>query len=1758
MSIRQILHVDLDAFFASVEQLDFPSYRGKPVIVGGLPGDRRSVVSTASYEARKFGVHSAMPTAKAYQLCPQGIYVRGRMDRYCQISRQIMDIFKEFSPDVQQMSIDEAFIDLTGTEKLFGSPETTARRIKERVLQETGLTVSVGLAANKYLAKIASGMDKPDGLYVIPPGGEERFMLSLPLEKLWGIGNKTRKLLNDRGFYTIEEIHRASLAGLTQLFGDSTGMFLYQAVRGQEAAGFDDEPKSRSISNESTYSFDLTDRDVILTALLDLCYTVYFRLLSDGFCSRTVHLKIRYEDFTTVSIQETLPRYISSTDDFYERIVHLFDVKYDRSMGIRLLGVGCQNLETGVSGAQQELFDFGEGKKRAVETAVLELQKKDPKNLVKKARQFLSCVLLAVCVSFFPGHQAAAEEPDVTLYSEGYWESTLTSTASFTFQKDRPADVHLTPVVYSQKADLTLWFLFRNHWYFEAGFADDLADYTVAAGYTGDAAVREIRMGNRGITFQSHPALEAFGYHTGNENLHAPGIMASFGGDRWNFDTMVRFEQIESCSQTWQGDSKAITVTRELNDWVRNRYFILPDRDIVQHIVALWVQSADGTMRRLSDSQYLLIPGTGQIQIAENVITGSGQSVLAELDSTGISKITASWPALISDVDDSFEDFPINDYYYQYDAATPAFYGTSYLYLQKDGYFSPFMDSSRYRYAVEGTTPSAAVVSAVTGTVDSRYTLTMYEEEKQYLQVVPNRILQDADSRYPFAGSMPELYIPGHATHTAATTGKLIQIQSWTESTAYNIGTKALSETVIVRKNGTPVTARYDAATGNITLDSSPGPFDVITVSWNEPSETAGNPVLHTAAGAGIQLSDTLYADAATSVMWPWITETAYSTPDSPQTGSAVIAAYTDWNTGNDRQAFSLSSATGVTFSVPDVTGVLRIEGFDESSSAALLLNEQSLQQPDNVQVSIQTSRAQQPRSGTEVTASWNQGDRLVLPLTFSSGSTRIPNAQVVHLWLKGTLSANCSVTLEGGHDFRFSEDLTANLQNDAWTRYSFVLSEKDRHILAESNQYRLVIASPDGTDTSGSITLAGDTTALSGITFSGTAAGYSSAQIETAVPPAPLPASVTWLSAREPLRAARFMLKGKGTLVSETLLPAMNLSSYEKLQYLLLIETQPAPTVTVTVDLISDEGMVLVSMESPASNNIQSQGSWITVTHVLTAAEKAALQETPPAKRRITITSDQNPATDVTLWYDELTAMGITDNDLLLRNVSTARYEREKVLFFTDTVLQAEADTSLSPADSWNGGATGSLSAGTTVPFLHLSAGAGYRLTSDTGSVDHVTYTLQSDQTKPLAQYVSGFSRYQTDFSAGKTARRDTLSLSVPLKSLNSLLQTGMTADYSNNRTDWQQKADMFTQIRIGEQHPVTFRMAGTFQQQVPESTGSDWILTAKEEFSAGEADAGKRSETVTGTVSSVLPWFSLEPTLLLEAGNLFTTVTDTASQALRSRLTVPFTAAGHHFSVFYAKETTLQDTPATAAVSYTTDMLALDPILTIPFSVSPQSDSLIQTQLSPRAVYGLKETTGVTWKRPSFYNALDLVIPVKAEAEYGTTNRYSAITRTDSLYGKGTITFTALNCLGSDSATPLFTFYTQDETITTVSVQYTDLQWSTRVFTSETLFFASGAQFNMTSTAEWKEDSGITVQETLSLQHQSEKVDGVSAFSHEEECAFLYSTKETRLQVLHRTTSAVKNALSLSGTIQSWWNHTDTADTIGCTAAASIRLSY
>ena len=384
------IHADIDAFYASVEQLDHPQYRGKPVIVGGLPEDRRSVVCAASYEARKFGVHSAMPIVKAYKLCPEGIFLRGRMNRYQEKSNEIMAIFGDFSPDVEQLSIDEAFIDITGTQGLFGPPADAARKLKARVREEAGLTVSVGLASNKYVAKIASGMSKPDGLFVVAAGEEEKFMRSLPVGKIWGAGDKTQETFKKYGLKTGEDLYRISAGNLASMFGNSFGTFLYRAVRGEAAENFDRDRGSHSMSTERTFDYDLYDEFAIETALLDMCEAIMFRLLSSGGQSATVFIKIRYSDFSTEVIRETFQNPVFTLNDFYKHVLDLFHRKYQKGRGIRLIGAGLMNLQTESAARQGDLFGEGNEKERRLEESILKINEKHPGAALRRGRSSLA------------------------------------------------------------------------------------------------------------------------------------------------------------------------------------------------------------------------------------------------------------------------------------------------------------------------------------------------------------------------------------------------------------------------------------------------------------------------------------------------------------------------------------------------------------------------------------------------------------------------------------------------------------------------------------------------------------------------------------------------------------------------------------------------------------------------------------------------------------------------------------------------------------------------------------------------------------------------------------------------------------------------------------------------------------------------------------------------------------------------------------------------------------------------------------------------------------------------------------------------------------------------------------------------------------------------------------------------------------------------------------------------------------------------
>jgi DNA polymerase-4 len=365
----------MDAFYASIEQLDNPALKGKPVIVGGTPKER-GVVSAASYEARKFGVHSAMPMVQAVRLCPQGVFVPGRMERYVEISRKIQSIFLNYTPDVEPLSLDEAFLDVTGCISLFGSAESIGRKIKAEIKDQLGLTASVGIAPNKFLAKLASDLKKPDGFVVLTEQNKQQILDPLPVSKIWGIGKVTAEALKQAGISTIHQLRTTPESILKSIFGNQ----VFDIV--ELAQGIDDrrvEPvsQSKSISSEHTFETDVLDKDVLLGVLLGQVEEVSQRLRAEGLEARTITLKIRYGDFKTITRSHTLDQPTNTTFLLWQEAERLFNQWHRKSAApLRLLGFGASGLSPKGTGQQLLFSDPEEEKHKKIDSAFDTIRKK--------------------------------------------------------------------------------------------------------------------------------------------------------------------------------------------------------------------------------------------------------------------------------------------------------------------------------------------------------------------------------------------------------------------------------------------------------------------------------------------------------------------------------------------------------------------------------------------------------------------------------------------------------------------------------------------------------------------------------------------------------------------------------------------------------------------------------------------------------------------------------------------------------------------------------------------------------------------------------------------------------------------------------------------------------------------------------------------------------------------------------------------------------------------------------------------------------------------------------------------------------------------------------------------------------------------------------------------------------------------------------------------------------------------------------------
>ena len=352
-----ILHVDMDAFYASVEQRDHPELRGKPVIVGGS-AEGRGVVCAASYEARTFGIHSAMPAITATRLCPDGIFIPPRMSHYAAISKQIQAIFGDFTPLIEPLSLDEAFLDVSGSLNLFGDGPEIAQQIKDRIRNELQLVASVGVAPNKFLAKIASDLEKPDGLTIVDPAKIQDFLDPLPVGRLWGVGKVTGERFRNLGISTVADLRRLKQNTLHDLFGEQ-GDHLWRLARGIDDRNVTPDRNAKSISHETTFAVDMDDREILEAWLLELADQLGRRLRRSHKSGKVLHLKVRFSNFQTLTRSLTLSNPTNVTQEIADAAIELFRHRVDRHLPIRLLGIGISRFDHPAL-RQQSLFDESE------------------------------------------------------------------------------------------------------------------------------------------------------------------------------------------------------------------------------------------------------------------------------------------------------------------------------------------------------------------------------------------------------------------------------------------------------------------------------------------------------------------------------------------------------------------------------------------------------------------------------------------------------------------------------------------------------------------------------------------------------------------------------------------------------------------------------------------------------------------------------------------------------------------------------------------------------------------------------------------------------------------------------------------------------------------------------------------------------------------------------------------------------------------------------------------------------------------------------------------------------------------------------------------------------------------------------------------------------------------------------------------------------------------------------------------------------
>ena len=385
VSESTILHVDMDAFFASVEERDNPALKGKAVVVGtGI----RGVVSAANYEARKFGIHAAMPVGRAKRLAPHAIFVPPNMSRYSEVSSHIMEIFRSVTPLVEPLSLDEAFLDVTGAKRLLGDGREIAKQIRAKVEASEGITCSVGIATTKFIAKLASGRCKPNGMLEIASDRVLEFLHPLPVNAIWGVGPKTNEELLKLGLQIVADIANTPRQTLVRALGEAAGASLYELSWGRDYRDVEPEEVDKSISAVETFDSDTEDQEIVLRELLRLTEKATYRMREKDFSARTISIKVRFADFKTITRSKTVPLAISATHEVFEVVKALFlALKLDRAR-IRLVGVSLDGLEDGIDATEQLVVGERENGWRQATAAIDKASARFGQGSVRPARLF--------------------------------------------------------------------------------------------------------------------------------------------------------------------------------------------------------------------------------------------------------------------------------------------------------------------------------------------------------------------------------------------------------------------------------------------------------------------------------------------------------------------------------------------------------------------------------------------------------------------------------------------------------------------------------------------------------------------------------------------------------------------------------------------------------------------------------------------------------------------------------------------------------------------------------------------------------------------------------------------------------------------------------------------------------------------------------------------------------------------------------------------------------------------------------------------------------------------------------------------------------------------------------------------------------------------------------------------------------------------------------------------------------------------------